>query len=163
MEKRFKCVVHHSELNDEVVVDVGADLGVDEIVAGDDRAGVGVNEDVVHEGDNLGVNENVVDAGVDLGVNEDVVDVVREKGSEDSPLDVNFEDSENDIGIDGEITVDDEKVSTKGKAKGKENGKAKGKEKGKGNMEGSSEGSGSLGDVNEGHILEENLRGLSDI
>ncbi|KAL5073973.1 hypothetical protein RYX36_012957 [Vicia faba] len=128
-------------------MDVGADLGVNEIVAGDDRAGVGVNEDVVHEGDDLGVNENVVDAG----------------GSEDSPLDVNFEDSENDIGIDGEITVDDEKVSTKGKAKGKENGKAKGKEKGKGNMEGSSEGSGSLDDVNEGHILEENLRGLSDI
>lgn len=32
------------------------------------------------------------------------------RGSEDGALNVNFEDSQNDIGIDGEIIVDDEQV-----------------------------------------------------
>ncbi|KAI5413019.1 hypothetical protein KIW84_057581 [Lathyrus oleraceus] len=94
---------------------------------------------------------------------------VKVYGTDDSALHVNFKDSENDLGIDGEIIVDDEEVSTKGKANGKANGKenvkAKGKTKGKakGNMAGSNEGIGLLDVVNEDEVLKPNLRGLSDI
>ncbi|CAI8610608.1 unnamed protein product [Vicia faba] len=45
------------EFDDEVVVDAGADLGVNETIVDDDMAEVGVNEDVMHEGFNLGVNK----------------------------------------------------------------------------------------------------------
>lgn len=54
-------------------------------------------------------------------------------------------------------------MSTNGKTGGKKKGMTKGKAKGKENIKGSNEESGSLDVVNEGEILEENLRGLGDI
>ncbi|KAI5446902.1 hypothetical protein KIW84_014665 [Lathyrus oleraceus] len=107
-------------------------------------------------------------------------------GSEDdSALNVNLEDSDKDvIGIGEEIAVENEdgkgkgkrKGEGKGKVKGKAEGKGKGKGKGKGNgkakvgrprkqmeVEESVEGSGSIDDMNEGVVLKENFRGMSDI
>ncbi|KAL5066173.1 hypothetical protein RYX36_027910 [Vicia faba] len=74
---------------------------------------VGQEMNVEEEGNNECLNCNHQEDG---GVNCNQ-EVVEEEGSEDSGLNDNFKDLENDIGIDGEITIDEEEVNTNEKGK----------------------------------------------